>query len=82
MGYMEGSLISIFEERSSLGSLFMFLLLTAEGSGDFLSDKIDGELGMGSRGMNLDDSSFLLTGLEASFFVSSSVCCGLAGLLL
>lgn len=79
---MEGCLISIFEERSSLGSVLVFLLLTAEASGDFLSDRIDGELGMGSKGMNLEDSGFLWIGLEVSFFITSTFSYGVAGLLL
>lgn len=60
----------------------MILLLIAERCGDFLSDIIDGELGMGSKGINLDDAGFLLAGLEVSFFVSSTFCYSLAGLLL
>jgi hypothetical protein len=78
----EGSWMAIFDDRSSFGSVFMFLLLTAEASGDLLSDKIDEELGIGSKWMNLDDYDFFVTGFEGSFLTSSTFCYCLAFLLL
>lgn len=59
----------------------MFLLLKAETIEDFLSERIDGELGIGSKWMILDDYVFLRTGFKGSFFDNSTLCYCLVCLL-